>query len=839
MPALLMAIAVASPVYGQATPDSSSASVPNPVRQHDPASAPVDLEEVTVNGIRYRDTILPTRLSSTSTYGLDLNVMDTPRNTTLLSTTQLDTLNIKDPRAFSYLTSSSYTDSGFGTPNIPRIRGQYSDVFYNGMRSPFTSEGYGVPLNFDSFENIDITKGPASVVDGPGPGVGGQADFLTKRPNLLHDSLSASSSLDSVNNRRLMVDTNRLIEPGELAVLLSYSGEYSGSYFTDHYMHKSALYGALRWTPSSQYQLDFNTEVNYEVYTENAGVNRVSQDLIDNRLYWQGAPNGELYSTLYGGAPLPIGSPGNPYSPTAPFLTTVGLTNEVGFNTRNTIDLTPGTISRGLLYTAQLIQTYHFSDALSINNNTFLDFQNSDNREAYYYADTCKGCISIENRTLLNYESGLPFSIGGERNSSEVAFGATFRYTHIHTLLDWNIETPNVFDLTSNSNLWRISPDVLTNYGDSYPVKSAFGVQQFAVPGRDPINAGATGDSQVYDGAVFLQQRAELTPQIAFLYGGRVDEIQAHSHDPLGGATCCAGYSPELLPQNRTTSWFTLYQANSSLVYRPREWLSGYLTADFTQSTNPNGAFGGINLYGQVPDKNVMRTTNYLYEGGLKFNLLNDKLFMGTAVFDQQRAVPIGQGATQTSRARIIGGEFELNFQPNPNFFTTASYSYLKTRLSQPAPFYNYPAEGGTYIDGAGLLAVFVPGQKFDDPGIPHHLFNFLANYKMANGLGLRTGVQVTGPVQLTQSGQLDLGNSLYVPASIVANGGYYHSPVIPWQYTWNAAVFKEIGNFTATLSVYNLTNRLNWQASPPYYGNDFLVRNDPRTVELRVQLKL
>jgi hypothetical protein len=40
------------------------------------------------------------------------------------------------------------------------------------------------------------------------------------------------------------------------------------------------------------------------------------------------------------------------------------------------------------------------------------------------------------------------------------------------------------------------------------------------------------------------------------------------------------------------------------------------------------------------------------------------------------------------------------------------------------------------------------------------------------------------------------------------------------------------------TFSVYNLTDRLNWQSSPPFYGNDFLVRNDPRTFEIRLQAK-
>jgi hypothetical protein len=39
-------------------------------------------------------------------------------------------------------------------------------------------------------------------------------------------------------------------------------------------------------------------------------------------------------------------------------------------------------------------------------------------------------------------------------------------------------------------------------------------------------------------------------------------------------------------------------------------------------------------------------------------------------------------------------------------------------------------------------------------------------------------------------------------------------------------------------LSIYNITDQINWQSAPTYYGNDFLVRNDPRTYEIRFQAK-
>jgi len=122
--------------------------------------------------------------------------------------------------------------------------------------------------------------------------------------------------------------------------------------------------------------------------------------------------------------------------------------------------------------------------------------------------------------------------------------------------------------------------------------------------------------------------------------------------------------------------------------------------------------------------------------------------------------------------------------------------------------------------------------------------------------------LQVTGPVSLTASALVDTtalagayndyyacGCNVPLPNSITPrpgvtgpNGdsvGFYRSPVIPWQYTWNAAIFYQFANkYTITFSVYNLTDQHNWQPSPGYYGNDFLVLSDPRTYEVRLQVK-
>jgi outer membrane receptor protein involved in Fe transport len=174
-----------------------------------PCSGLGDLDEIVVNGIRRGDLILPTDREFDSAYGLDLGVMDTPRNNTLLSKAQLDALNVQNPGGFSYLTSSSYSDASFGQPNVPRIRGQYADMFFNGMRDSFTLNGYGAPISFNSVDSIDIVKGPASVQAGPGAGVGGAIDITTKMPSFDQADCRASAlEFDSQQKRRASFDVN-------------------------------------------------------------------------------------------------------------------------------------------------------------------------------------------------------------------------------------------------------------------------------------------------------------------------------------------------------------------------------------------------------------------------------------------------------------------------------------------------------------------------------------------------------------------------------------------------------------------------------------------------------
>src|ERR1700691_5640284 len=248
-----------SPVFAdtgaeqQSTESTSSAAAPptTVVAQSAPSG---DLDEIVVNGIRRGDLILPTTVTSDSAFGLDLGVMDTPRNNTLLSKAQLDALNVQNPGGFSYLTSSSYSDASFGQPNVPRIRGQYADMFFNGMRDSFTLNGYGAPISFNSVDSIDIVKGPASVQAGPGAGVGGAIDITTKMPTFTKLVGTWDVEVDNQQKRRASFDVGGPLT-SNVAARVSFTSDDSGSYYYDMYFHQQSLFASVLTEITPRYSI--------------------------------------------------------------------------------------------------------------------------------------------------------------------------------------------------------------------------------------------------------------------------------------------------------------------------------------------------------------------------------------------------------------------------------------------------------------------------------------------------------------------------------------------------------------------------------------------------------
>jgi hypothetical protein len=783
-----------------------------------PGSSGSGAEQIIVVGVPKDLSVLPTSLSSTTTYGIDLNVMETPRNNTVLTHAQLDALDIDDPKELSYLTSSSYTDASFGTPNIPRIRGQFADVFFNGMRDSFTLNGYGAPLSYNSIDTMDIIKGPASVQAGPGAGVGGSINIATKQPYFDEFKGEATAEFDTYDKRRWSLDFGGPVND-RVAYRFSYTGEYSDSFYNAMYFREQAVYGAVTINASDKYSIDINSEVAYADYKENDGVNRVNQQLIDSGQY------------LTGGV-----APGSSISG---FGTELLLGNPVKLSDKVNIDEGPDTEAHSLRFNLQVRQNYQFTDAASVSNNTFLNVINRDNQTQDYYSDSTKGSYTIENKTDFQYKFSTPISDSFKPNS-QIDAGFTFRNAHVQNIQNFVNEPISIFDLTGPPSTF-VFPADLQAAGGAIQYVSAFGRLMYGAPGRNGTQQNSTVNSDLYDAGLFLEHRIQVTPEVSVLYGLRGDLVHLEEYDPLGGALYFDYLSDSLVRDKHNTAWYGLGNGNISPVYQFAPWGTAYFTYNYAQYVNSTTNDGGVGTFG-VADKSELQQTTRLYEGGLKFSLIENKLFLSTAAFSQARSLPTGPGGSSSSYAHIRGAEAELDYQPESHFFLTASYSFARTILETPASFYNFPAQPGLNLDGSGVLAVWAPNQQFKDPGVPEHVFNFLGNYRMDNGVGFQTSLQVTGPIDTTTSGTFDVAASqaagAILPASVIANGGHYVSPVIPWQYTLNAAVYYDIGRYEFKIAANNLTNQHNLVNDNPFYGNDFITRVEPLTVDFTMKVK-
>jgi len=791
-------------------------------------------EQIVVSGVPISKSVLPTILNSKSIYGLDLNVMDTPRNNTILTHAQLDAVNLQDPHEFSYLTSSAYTDAAFGVPDVPRIRGQYADVFFNGTRDSFTANGYGAPLSFNSIDTIDIVKGPASVMAGPGAGVGGAVDISTKMPSFGEFKGTTSVEFDTIDHRRWTLDFGGPIGDGKAAYRLSYAGEQSDSFYDGVHFDEESIYGVVVAHPNDAYTIQFNSEFAYQRYTELDGVNRVSQQLINDGTYLTGGP-------------VP-GAAGSPLSfPTEIYLNP----NAVPLPSKVDIDEAKGDSADSIRYNAQLINSYQFSDGISLTNNTFFDFLTRQNQTLEYFSDSANDSYTIENKTSLELKFATP--ILGLDLKNDINLGVTYRFAHVVEYQDYAEEPVENYDLTKSPSTY-VYPfqDLLVannSYDGGYIYTAGLGRRQIALPARSPAEYNATIDSNLNDFAVFFEHRLQLTPQLSFLYGLRGDIVQLNESDPLGGPNY-VNTNGVVLPQSVSTGWYGLGNANASLVYAYAPWGSVYGTTNFAQYVDPNSNDGAVGTYGTTPGA-VFQQVTRLYEAGVKFNLLQKTLFISSALFDQQRAIPTGPTGAIPSIAHIHGFEAEANYQPDKHFFMTASYSNISTRLDTPASFFDYPAQPGINYTGLGVFAAFDPNQKFDDPGIPTQTFNLLANYHLDSGWGFQSSFQLTSPITTTQSGAINLEESGLLQANgqpiagfpnavhiINSTTGYYQSPTIPWQYTLNAAIYYDFGRYQIRLSGYNITNQHNLVNDYNFYGNDFITRVTPASVDLTLRAR-
>ncbi|MEO6003025.1 MAG: TonB-dependent receptor [Opitutus sp.] len=751
------------------------------------AEEAVQLDKLNVNEVPLSQQILPTSRPFNSVFGTDDNIVDVPRNVTIISRQQLSDISITDVLDFSKLTSSAFTTTNFGAPSNVSIRGQSADTFVNGVRARITSNGNGLPVDFNSVESVNIVKGPATAVQGTSMYVGGFIDLITKRPYFDAPKTSLSYTIGSYSTNKWTIDTGGPFSK-QLAYRFSYSGEDSKGYYTDGHKKTHSIYGALTWRPTTQYELFLNAQIFIAGYTENWGVNRPTQNLIDNGMYQTGININD--------------GPGKIYDPQNSALVKDGGNiiawgPEVKLN-RHLRLLKPGDNSNGHEFSFQAIQTDKVSNTLTVKNTTMFNYTARDTLSSYYYSEVIDPSMFGENRTDFIFDWG----------KYDLIAGLDLRYQRTKAYDDYFFEPANVWDITKDHR-WINVYNSSAFYGRfvGQPIPGWPG--RYATPGT--IN-GDTNDSRGTTVGPFAQGSWEISDVLTFKAGVRYDFFSAKVREPLAPFLVGGDGSQKIS--------VAIPNYNASLIYKPTPNSSVYFT--YNKSENTSGAVGnggGITGWAERADgslfldKESFTQPSELFEVGTKYALQGGKVFLNFAAYDQKRTAK-ATSSTVIQQFRYKGFEAEVNFQPSRRLYATLSYSYIDATSSAP---FQYGLFGSyTELPPGNSKGTVDIGTRTRVSGLPRNLFNALISYKLTTAFTVSANTVVTGAMNNNAPGTL----------------------IIPTQYTLDLGASYAYKDWDFHVAVLNATDEENWSPPNAVYGNGSILALPGTQVQFTVKYK-
>jgi hypothetical protein len=825
--------------------------------------------EIIVTAVGRESDVLPHRPSS-SIYGLDGTVLDTPRSVSQISPDQLLRDPIRTTDDFVKYAPGITRGGGQNVNATPFIRGLKSDIFQNGQRIYVDTLDH--PVNFNAFEGADIIAGPSSVIFGPAGGSGGYVNYLAKQPHFdgQHSEVRAEIGTwvpgdKSFSDFGLTLDTGGPIQK-DLAYRISIRGKRGGTYYDNIRNNYNSFYGALSYRPSGSVRIDWNGSFdNYYDFNATRGWNRNTQELVSN------------FGSYYGGRATPIISSPNVGLWSPVFASSSPTSPTLGWQTR-----TPAGQGR---YIAGAVQTTPLPSAAIENAGTILGWvydpsipgngltqikasQGSGRREdkntskryisqlrvgvdlssnwnllssSYFQRSVSTtdsvGAFFYQNRSTVldqrfEIRGKLDFELGGVKVGLQSNSGAAIRHFKYQGLSANNSFNFDPYDLTQDPSLVQ-SPGRLYGLTQRDPNSSGSwigtpGVPQLSpyvgylnIPPMYPVNDGfyaEVGGFPFPSGAGIYTSSGRMTNYSLFTQQNL--SIGDHVAINVGGNLTnirAKIFNPIVIQPGQEASdtgsyWLPSYQA--SLVVKPTDHSSLYITYDRSEAVNL-GIFGSFLIwgFGNTLDSNAFHSVSELYEAGAKVEAIPDKLFLSTAGFIQYRDLSPDQFGN-IARVRIKGVEAAVRYEASERLSGGLNFTYLDPIQTYVMPFgytqQGFFADNATAWGDLGVLNPF-PAGRHPLPGLPKTSVNGYVDYKFTKNVGAQAAFWLTGPWYT------DLNKTVRIPT----------------EHNVDLHLYYRDEKFDARISVLNITDQKNFLSA--LTGAGFLQPLAPTSVQATI----
>ncbi|MGF1449903.1 MAG: TonB-dependent receptor plug domain-containing protein [Opitutales bacterium] len=798
------------------------------------------------SALDFRETILPNARPSNSVFDEFTELKDIPRAVTSLTPEAIKRFGVRDFGDLERVSAGTQLANFYGIPGTPYIRGDLGSIYFNGMLRAYQRNE--APTSFGSLEGLDIVKGAAPGHFGPSQ-AGGYINFIPKSPFFDESRGNFRFTYGSFGSFNVQFDYGGPVEVlgRPAAYRASFTGQLADSFYDRIENNFISIYASVKSEIFKDVTLFSGMEFYLFRSNENAGFNRVTQDLIDNGNYIVGEPtlltsdfaNGLVAKqdspfvisgglvfddpaastvTAFGGGnfvaengPLPAGTLISALIPSAGFVATQSGAAQAALGPNG--EYTPGYFAAGgqvetvnIEGSTVLADDADFADSedfiwfldlvsernpdMKLTSKTFVEYFDSNKLSSYGYAFLTEQLV-FEQKVFASFEleDFMPFE-----SVHKITGGFSFRASDVLQLQDFDAEPFSRRD---------ISAPIITQ---NSRVITGAQLNSNGTNNWSQFNS-ANVESQLFQYSGFLYVTSEWTNWLTTVVSARGEVAAFEADQPVEPDFADPVNGGSVDPLVGFDGQKTYGNFSGSVIVEPIEPVSVYATVVQGTALTPTQG-GAIN----IGEGNFNELE--LYEAGIKVELFDKKLFGSVAGYYWDRA-QFNDIAGALDQIRAKGFEAELTWVPIEGLSISSAFNMQRQNLRSGLPFRFWNAgdanvplvSGGLFAAGGdpfGIVAQNNPDQVI--PGTPEITANLFIIYQHPSGFGGGFGPQ-------WRDGYAhNFENTLRIPSSLV----------------WNAIAFYEHKRFSVQVEFLNIGSEDYFLGSDPFFAANTIITKAP-----------